>query len=292
MRTTRTTALAAGLLVLAAASQAEYRIRPDANTLWAETCSNVRLGPAEDMDAWRNNQVEIQEMAQGGLMLTGRKADDDQVSTGRWVALDPAYPYVVLDIAGVKHGDGYRGLTFWILEHAAPPAGFGTNLQAGIFIWNAITPLHPLRADTRDGFFRVDLHNVTVALRSVKMVKAPECNVQMLPADPARMTMAPGDEVILRAVLPKGAEDVTVTLSQGDPSQRLAINGQATVQLKPVDAQDRIWEVRLTLERIDGFPEPVAKEGQILLRALPLGEGLPKAIWSPTTMPVTCIRQP
>ena len=273
------------LFLLGLSLHAEYKEKPDNNTLWVETCQEVKVGPPENMDVWRNNQVDFEEVEQG-LKITGYNAADEKISTGRWVALDKDYPYIVLDIAGTKNNDGYRGMTFWILEHNAPPSGFGTNLKAGMFIWPAISKLFTLKEDMKSGFFRLDLHNSSILLRSIKMVKKPEYNIQLIPENNNKEEIVPGDKITFRVTMPDKAEDVTINLSQGDPTKRLSLNGKTTIQLKPVPGNLKVWETKITFKTLEGFPETTIKPGGILIRALPLGEKLSKAIWTTNTLPI------
>jgi hypothetical protein len=271
--------LAAGLLWPAVGS-ARLVQKPDGNTLWLFDGKNVSMGTKPDQ--WRTG-VEVKSVDNQGLIFSS--AGEKAVSTGHYVPLDAAYPYMVMDISEVKNGEGYRGLTVFLsgVEESSRLA-MVSYVQTGRFILRmypkALTP----PAQT---FLAVYLYNTTMTVKTLKMVKQPTDNLEIVPPAGAKV-VKPGDEVTFRVTLEKPAEDVTLTFYNSYTMPHVAINDQQRLQLKPEDDAQKIWSAKVKMNTLtapggqEGLDLPV---GGLMVRTTILGGSFKEPLWTWNIVP-------
>jgi hypothetical protein len=213
------------------------------------------------------------------------EGEGKKVSSGRYVPLDGAYRYLVMDITKVQSGQGYRGLTVYLsgVKDSAR-GGMVSYIQTGRFI----LPILPAGdKPPKEGFLAIYLYNTTLTVRSIQMVKRPTDNLEILPPRKAGI-VKPGDEVTFRVTLAKPAEDVTLTFYNSYTMPRLRLNGQSRLQLKPEDEAEKIWSAKVkmkSLTRADGRTAVDLEPGRLMAKTTILGGSLDESLWTWNTIP-------
>ena len=89
---------------------AEMVRNPDPNTLWCEDGREIAQSPRPSRNGWLNTQVTASPREEGGFTLTS--TDARQKAGGLYVAVDPAYPYLVYEITGFRPVWRFRRMAF------------------------------------------------------------------------------------------------------------------------------------------------------------------------------------
>jgi len=93
------------LSILPLCSEAKFIPNPDTNTLWVEDGVEVAVGPGCTDTQWGDG-LEIESVPGQGMLF--RSPSDKKTATCRQLPLDPAFPYMVWEIADMRYTQGYR----------------------------------------------------------------------------------------------------------------------------------------------------------------------------------------
>lgn len=264
------------LLLMASQAFAEFRTDPDANTLWIEDGAQIATGKGPSASHWDDTMI-LSPLPEGGFSV--QSPSSDRHTTGRHVKFDPQYPWLVWKIAEITPGTGYRAFAMRALGGEA----FGvivTHIQTGLYtvdVANAIPTGRP-------PYFRIELYNATLKLKYIKLVKQPENYLQVTsPSFAAKKALDFGDELTFKVVLAEPAEDVSLRFYDTYVMPQLAINGSQSLQLKPENANPKIWSATIKIESCTGGrvkPNLPFEPGGFAIKAVVLGGKLDKPIWT------------
>jgi hypothetical protein len=270
----------AALILLPAMGRAALIQNPDPNTLWTFDGKDISLGSKPGQ--WRAGEIDVKSADGGGLLFN---AQGKGHSTGHYVPLDADYPYLVLDIADVKNGQGYRALNIFLSGvKETSMAAMVSYLQTGRFILRMfpenVTP-------PKQAFLSLYLYNTAITVKILKMVKAPADNLQIIPP-PGAQQVSPGDEVTFRLTLEKPAEDATLTFYNSYTMPQVTLNGQTRLQLKPEDDAQKIWSAKIKLTaitRVGGNEGLDFKPGGLMVKTTILGGAFKEPLWTWNLVP-------
>lgn len=271
-------AVVMSLAWLSGMARAELQVNPDANTLWIEDGRQIKSGVGSSDQHW-TNALEFSEVESGGFKMRGE--GPGKSNSGRYVDFDPAYPWLVWEITEVTPGaPGYRALSFRTLDMPQSAfVGMISFIQPGIFAVRT-DYAHPTAKRT---FFRIDLHNCDVTMKYLKLVAQPENYIEVTgPTMDSKKVVELNDEVTFVARLAEPAEDVSLRFYDNYMMPQLTINGSQQLQLKPVDAEQKIWMATVKLESCTGYrrkPDSQFSPGSFLVKAIVLGGSLNTPIW-------------
>lgn len=233
------------LFALSGNLHAEFKEKPDPNTLWIEDGKNIT--------GWRS-EIPVKSMPDGGFSIL-QSPDMKYYATGRYVPVSAEYPWLVTEITDVFPNKGYRSLNF------RTKVGIVTNLPTGIF---AFRVKDYANASVNSEFFRLDLYGMEVRFKYLKVVKIPENYIQ---ADQQE------NKVKYYVRLQAPAEDVSLYLFDGYGMAPLLIDGSNKIQLKPVDEN-------IPLEWIGTSSIPKKTKGCVVIKGSVMGsEALKVPLW-------------
>jgi hypothetical protein len=269
-------------LLAASPGQGKLRPHPDANTLWLEDGKDIQLGGPPNSDAWWHGGLEMKSLPEGGFLL--RNTNGKDVSIGRYLPMDPAYPYLVWEVTNVKYFEGYRGEAM-CFPSSQIPAGFAGFVYPGVFVVN------PFQFDPKlaksSPYCSVYVYDAELSFKYLKMVKKPDYFIEITsPAAKTKGLAEVGDEIRFRVQMAEDAEDVTLVFYaaiDSGPTQELAVGGVTRLQLKPENENDKIWAGSLKLRPGAGND---FKPGQLLAKATILGGGLKAPLWTTNPFPL------
>ncbi len=159
------TLILAGILAAGAAS-AKFTMNPDENTLWIEDgAAPIEFGPAEK--AWQADALQFLPLEGGGFMI--HKPDEKRYALGRYLPIDPAYPWFEMEIFDAYPTTGYRGLG-WHFQGGLG-MGFGGLIKPGLYLTRPFCTKPDFKGNA---YWRMDAHGWDISVKSLKMVKQPE----------------------------------------------------------------------------------------------------------------------
>jgi ASC-1-like (ASCH) protein len=254
-------------LLYAASIFAEYKYKPDANTLWIEDGKDIKVSPKTSAKGWLNKNLEVKELPDGkGFCMTSY--DYKKYLGGRRLPVSKDYPYLVYEITGIKITKKYKSEAIFF------PKSIGcrlvANMQKGIFV----SEINCAKDHTQ--FLRIHLHGHTAEFKYMKAVKVPD---QYITVQTPNKEIKPGDKIKFTVHLKEEAEDVTLRFYDSYCMPQLKINGMDKLQLKPEDEAGKIWSIEISLKRLG--KKNKYKTGKILMKAVILGGNVTQPVWSP-----------
>jgi hypothetical protein len=267
-------------------ANAKMIANPDANTLWAEDGKDVEVGTGSSADHW-SGELGVASSPEG-FVLSG--TDAKKFSTGRYVAVDSAYPWLSFEVGktqNVGQIDGYHGFT---LSLVGPPHFLVNPVPAiptGIYNFNI---LRDQPAVTGIRFLRMDLYNTQLTFPSFKMVKVPDNYIEVSgPVFAEKKRADQGDEITFTVNLKESAEDVSLTFFDSYTMPQLKLNGENKLQLKPTGDDQKVWAATVKLDSIAGAAlkagEPF-EPNRMLIKATVLGGAVKVPIWTGNPYPL------
>jgi hypothetical protein len=261
-------------------ARAEFKDNPDPNTLWIEDGSNIATGDQSSDQYWATGTPPLNITAapdNAGFILD---AAGDAHAAGRYVKFDPAYPYITWEITRVENGTGYRAFGIRALGNNPAFGGMVTHIQPGIYT----SRTHFLFPEPKTAFLRLELYNAKVTLKYLKVVKTPD-NYAEINTDlfKTKGYLELGDEVQFKVVLAEPAEDVTLRFFHSYIMPPLSVNGSQTLQLKPVNEQNKIWSARVKITSCAAGNLKPGKQftpGEFLVKAVVLGGKIDTPLWT------------
>jgi len=290
MRITNYTVMAAVAALLGCADvKAEMNANPDDNTLWVENGREIKNGPAESSAGfWRAGLKLLPDPEGEGFIIDSNSDVDKQATTGRYVAVNPDYPWMVWEITAVAPIPGkYVGLVMPGMTNVndSPQSAFAGNIPAGIFVKNI---------NDRGGvdkeklcYLTIYAYNSKINVKYIKLVKKPDYYVEMKSDTAAKkQKIEPGDNVTFKAYLKEPAEDVSLRFHHAYMMPQLTVNGEQAVQLKAEEGSDgKIWSATIPLKSISGNYK-LLKPGELLIKTIILGGQVKVPVWGTNTYPV------
>ena len=259
--------------ILSPAAYSEFRNIPNKNTLWIEDGKKIKTGDKpSNLHWWAANSVRP---ADPGFAWAG--------STGRYLPVDPEFPYLVWEITDVKriwtNANGGSGFTIY-------PSITGNHVEFAItsFIQKGIYVYKPFFTTPKSPgvFFRFDLWGAELHMKYIAMGKSPKYNIEVTsPVLTSKKTLNLGDDVTFKVTMPEPTEDVTLTFFDSYTMPQLKINGNQRLQLKPDKKDFRIWQATIKLESCEGAARSVRfAPGLFIIKATVLGGGIHVPIWT------------
>ncbi len=263
------------LLVCGIAAQAEFQSRPDANTLWRENGKTIAVAPNQIEQAWDSGNLKI-EAAPGDTGFTVTALDPKKYATTRYVPFDPDYPWFVYEITGVEQQKGYTAYSFFFTGTTGNSFGQTAAASKGTFAVRLFDNKTP--PQVKQTAFRFNLYGQSVTFAYWQQVKEPANYIlaESVAFDRDKK-FSSADTVKFTVKLEKPAEDVTLRLFNPYMMKPLTVNQQDKLQLKPADADCKIWSVELKINSLTG--SMMQKMPFILMKAVILGGELPEPLW-------------
>lgn len=253
------------ILALALPAAAKFTLNPDDNTLWIEDGADpIEFGPGTSDKTWQAEALQFLTLEGGGFMM--RKPDDKRYAIGRYLPIDPAYPWFVMEVFDAYPTVGYRGLG-WSFAEGGLGLGLGGQIKKGIYQYRPFCKKPDFKGRA---YFRLDLHGWDVSVKYMKMVKQPD--YQLLVGSPGGDlpdTFTLGDTAVFRFAMPEPAEDVTLRLLEDTYwLPNVDLNGEPLIQLYPLDEEMRVWQATVELK---SGPAKKFDPGALLFRFQVLG---------------------
>jgi len=264
-------------LLFSGFSYAKVIYNPDENTYWIEDGKNFEISEYEKSEFWQgkmwSGKLVIEETEDGFII---KSPSFDRYAIGRFFKFSPDYPYLVWEISKVVYGDGYKA---FLMCFPVGVFGFEGNIFSGIFVVNMFQ-----FGNIKDNeFCRIYLYDTSLQFKYIKAVKKPDNYIEITsPQLKDKNYVGIGDELIFRLILKEPAEDVSLTFYQSEATGEIKINNSSSLQLKPVDDQQKIWTGKIKIESIDkpiGNKEGYIK-GKLLIKATVLGGKVHLPIWT------------
>ena len=260
----------------------------DAETLWVEDGSNLAMGDRPSATQWAGKGVTLTPAEGGGFVLDVQGG----YAVGKYVKIDPAYPYLVWRITDVKpHVKGYRGWSGVTLStKPRPPQTVGqvSHIQTGVFMLDLRQTLGD-RYGKKTVYTRMDLHGAALTFSYIKMVKQPADLIEITSAAfTAKRRLDVGDEVTFRVKLAAPAEDVQFRLFNSYTMPPIRLNGEHAIQAKPEDKPGKVWSATVKVESAVGgrTKKDVGYEpGRFLVKAIVLGGQIKEPLWTSNPVP-------
>jgi hypothetical protein len=265
-------------------AKADIIANPDANTLWREDGNSAPTGQNPAADHW-NGSLDIS-ASNGALQLNA--TDSKKYSIGRYVKINPDFPYLVFHIQSFVPQSGYHAFNFGLtVGKDNPELMLVSQINPGTYVFDLSKYLPDSLAT---GYLRFDLYNGTLALSDLSMVKAPPDRIEITsPAFAKKGYIDLGDDITFTVYLQKKTEDASLTFYDSYTMPQLKINGSQTLQLKPKDADQKVWSATINLKSISGIrskPKEQLASFHLMVKALVLGGTLKEPLWTALEYPV------
>lgn len=272
-----------GFTWIAQVSHAKILNNTDPNMLWLEDGVDVETD-AMSMHGWNATQLEIRSVPGKGIIF--RSPAPDKYGSGRYLPVDPEYPYMVWEIPEVKAtGAAYRGInvSFHFQNPKVPSLkllGFEGPVYPGIYVTNlALFNPQLTKENTLCVFY---LYGTEMLVKTIKMVKVPDYYIEITsPAVKEKNRIEIGDTITFRVIMCEPAEDVTLAFYDSRPSPSACspttLNGQGRLQLKPENGNQKIWTGSMDIKTAPSGDFPPAT---FIIRADILGAGINLPLWS------------
>ena len=266
----------------------------DPNVLWVEDGSNLTVGDKPTDKQWGGKGVRLTKAEGGGFVFQAKTG----YAVGKYVDLDPAYPYLVWRITDVTpHVEGYRGWTgpmLWAKPRRPQYVGQVAHIQTGIFMIDLRQTLGSTY-EKQTLYLRMDLHGAALTFSYLKMVKGPEDLIEITsPAFAAKRRLDIGDDVTFRVKLAAPAEDVQFRLFNSYTMPPIRLNGKHVLQGKPEDEPGKIWSTTVKVEAAGGgrAKKGVGYEpGRFLVKAVVLGGQIKEPLWTANPVPFNIVKE-
>lgn len=268
------------LTVAALPARAEFKDNPDPGTLWIEDGISIATGDKSSDQYWALGTPALNITAAPDNAGFTLEAAGEAHAAGRYVKFDPAYPYITWEITRVENGTGYRAFSVRALGASHAFGGMVSHIQPGIYTCKT----NYLFPEPKTTFLRLELYNAKVTLKYLKVSKTPD-NYAEINTDlfKTKGYLELGDEVQFKVVLAEPAEDVTLRFFHSYIMKPLELNGSQTLQLKPVNEQNKIWSARVKITSCTTGNLKPGKQftpGEFLVKAVVLGGKIDTPIWT------------
>ena len=265
-------------------ARADIIANPDANTLWREDGNSAPAGATPATGHW-NGPLDIS-ASNGALQLNA--TDSKKYSIGRYVKINPGFPYLVFHIISFVPQPGYHAFNFGLTTGTDNPGlMLVSQINPGTYVFDLSKYLPDSPAT---GYLRFDLYNGKLALSDLSMVKAPPNRIEITsPAFAKKGYIDLGDDITFTVHLEKKAEDASLTFYDSYTMPQLKINDSQTLQLKPKDVDQKIWSATINLKSISGIrskPKGQLASFHLMVKALILGGTLKEPLWTALEYPV------
>ena len=214
-----------------------------ADVLWKFDAKNAKWAGAQYSGGmWYGGDAKpgVSPRDDGGFTVHGRVVHA--------VRLDPAYPWVELELDAFREKNTRAYHAWWLRLHkiGVALAGTVTNPQSGLYVVRM-----PTIDKTQGDYVKFDNHNFDIGVKRLRCVKSP-ADFIVAEAAGGASAIAPGGvfEVALELAAP--CEDVTTTLlidhGHGSGFVGFPINGTNAIELKMADASGRKWKASVPVK--------------------------------------------
>lgn len=250
----------------AAADAAEAPVE----ALWTLDGANAAWQEGYTTQAWFGKAIDaVKPRADGGFTVSDRVC--------RIVEVDPAYPWVELEVDSFKASDD-----------GSKPVYHAWSLHVGKFggvvgtVTHPVTGLYTVRLPAFGAAQTVPLsffdYNFDIGVKRLRNVKRPP-NCLSATVAGAPETAKAGDEIRIELTLEKPCEDVSAAFfcdeGRGGGMQGYAVNGMNAIELRSADAAGRRWTATIPIRSC-----VKAKARSVYVKCTTLGGGVPTPIFT------------
>lgn len=253
--------------------------KPDSNTLWIEDGKNITSPTKGPGDAWKGS-LEFKALPEGNGFNVESPSYEQHFSV-LTVPIAAAYPWIIYEITGVEHKDGYKAL---ILPNGPSNCSFAqvSNPQKGYYALNIFNGVNATPDVVRSEKLEFFLYGLKLDFKYIKMVKIPDYYVEVTSAAFAtKKSFASGDTLKFTVHLKESAEDVSLRLYDSYGVEQLTFNKQDKLQLQPEGENTKVWTTSVKLESLTGF----SGKGVVMVKAIILGGGFSEPLWGVINYP-------
>ena len=164
------------------------------------------------------------------------------------VRLDPAYPWVELEVDAFHEKNTNAYHAWWLRLHSGGVAlaGTVTNPQAGLYVARL-----PKMDKAKTDYVKFDDYNFDIGVKRLRCVKRP-ADFVVAEAAGGASAIAPGGVLEVALELAEPCEDVTATLlidhGTGSGFVAFPVNGTNAIELKMADATGRRWKASIPVK--------------------------------------------
>jgi hypothetical protein len=270
----------AALIMAGLNLHAELVNNPDENTAWIENGKGTKNGGVNpSLDYWRDGTPVMQNPDGDGFIIDSNVDRDKQYATGRYINVSPDYPWLEWEVTEATPIPGkYLGFCLTTNNKNAANSDNAGVIPTGIFVRNLNDRGDFAQAGV--SFLILYTYNAKVTVKHLKMVKKPDCAVEMIAAKAAaKGKIELGDEVTFKVTLKDSAEDVSLRFHRAYIMPPLNVNDEQAVQLKSEEGSDgKIWSATVPLKSISGDYKELTP-GQLLIKAVVLGGAIKVPVW-------------
>lgn len=265
---------------------AEIVLNSDENTAWLENGKGIKNGgDTPSLEYWRNGITLLPNPSGEGFIFDSN--DEKKYATGCYMVIGSEYPWLEWEITKVEPIPG-KYLAFSITTSNPNAANSDTagKVPTGIFVRNLND-----RGDFTEQktiYLNIYSYNSKITLKYLKLVKQPECAVEMLPKVSNKTELAANDEVTIKVTLKNPAESVSVDLVRAYAMQPVSINGSSTIALKAEEnSGNKVWSAVLPLTSLPAEPKEFLP-GQLLFKTTITGNDIKVPVWGTNSYKIKC----
>lgn len=263
-----------GFVAIGCASASDLILHPDDQTAWMQSNDEFAVGDRVSQNHWTVTPTIKVTSENGGVkIVSSHQPGEGTPSIVRYMPFSEDYPWLQFDISDVAKLDGYRGLTIILGNLDTNTRSVVGNLPEGRYV-TRVTPGPEKKADASRFVLRMDVFGLQFILKDLGMKSDPLPRLEAHPMDGSREMLEIGDKMKVTVYLANPAEDVSVELLNRRMGSNLSIDGTGFLQLKPENAEGKIWSGVFSLERLNVHPiskgKPVPR-GALLFKATILG---------------------
>jgi len=241
--------------------------------------------PTLSAQGWSGNGLAIEK--KDGKLLVRPTADAAKPGGGaiqRRVERTPGFDWLVLKIDQITQPDsGYR-LVNLMLNAGGYSVGF---MMAGNVPDVALFTLKVPEAPDTGGILRLDTTMKELVISDLGLYDAPLPRLEFVMPDTSDEKVPASSEFTVELRLDAPAQRVSVELFDGPNTSTIQISpGQPPLDLKPADAQKKIWRGKFSLAEAKFLRGPNAAErgsqgvGRLLIKATVEGNAKVPEIWT------------
>lgn len=170
--------MSVALLTVSCVVYAALINNPDPDTLWVETGKNMKFGPNNYCGDWCCDKTKVTETDNGFIVeaIDGRKG-----GFGIYAPISREYPYLEYEMEVIEQGQNANLWFPWVVN-LGPLYQHGPNIRSGYYVVNIWENTEKLD-NTKAGkvFIGMNLFNVKVCIRSLRMTKNPRFKFDVKP---------------------------------------------------------------------------------------------------------------
>ncbi|MBN2641041.1 MAG: hypothetical protein JXR78_05275 [Victivallales bacterium] len=241
------------LLSITLPLMAEFKEKPDSNTLWIENGKAISTSGKNYWITpfWRLNGLQVTGIKEGGFKI---EPSGKSNAMSRIVPISKDYPWLVLELEKVDVKEDYNAIV----------------IPSGIIITNDIpSATIVIQPEMKNNSLRMDFHGADFFVKSVSMVKTPDFYLETIKEKDGK--------VCFRVTGKRKVEDVVINFTENN-GREVRLNGSSSLQLSVRKSNPLVWERIIDIESLSA----TTKSG-LLARVSINGGGVTKPV-------LTCLR--